>query len=67
VLVDDKLILVCDQSTHSFIIAVNKNSGKVIWQTKRPEAKSGHSTPVVYETKAGEKQVVVPGSFLLTS
>ncbi|MCH8873583.1 PQQ-binding-like beta-propeller repeat protein [candidate division KSB1 bacterium] len=67
VLVDDKLILVCDQSTHSFIIAVNKNSGKVIWQTQRPEAKSGHSTPVVYETKAGEKQVVVPGSFLLTS
>ena len=67
VLVDDKLILVCDQSTDSFIIAVNKNSGGVIWQTQRPEAKSGHSTPVVYQTEAGEKQVVVPGSFLLTS
>jgi outer membrane protein assembly factor BamB len=67
VLADDKVILVCDQNTDSFIIAVDKNSGETVWKTPRPEAKSGHSTPVVYEPDGGEAEIVVPGSFLLIS
>ncbi len=67
ILAGSKLILVCDQNTNSFIIAVDKNSGKVLWQTARPEAKSGHSTPVLYSPPAGGTQVIVPGSFLLTA
>ena len=61
------MILVCDQSTNSFIIALDKQNGKILWQTPRPEAKSGHSTPVVYHDAAGETQIVVPGSFFLTA
>lgn len=67
ILADEKVILVCDQQTDSFIIAVNKNTGKVVWKTERPEAKSGHSTPIIYNPEGQGTQILVPGSFLLTS
>ena len=37
------------------------------WKTMRPEAVSGHSTPVVYEPEKGPMQILAPGSFQLTS
>lgn len=67
ILVDDKLIFVSDQSTDSYIMALNKKTGEQLWRTERREAKSGHCTPVIYETESGEKQIIVPGSFLLTA
>ena len=67
ILVDEKVILVCDQQTNSFIIAVNKNTGKEAWKTERPEAISGHSTPIIYNPEEQDTQILVPGSFLLTS
>jgi len=67
ILADEKLILVCDQNTDSYILAVDKNSGQKVWRTERPEAKSGHSTPITYSAKSGQTQILVPGSFLLTS
>ena len=36
-------------------------------ETERPEAKSGHSTPVVWRGPDGRDQAIVPGSFLLTA
>ena len=67
VIVGDLVVLVCDQSVGSFIMAVDKRSGRVKWRTERPEAKSGHSTPIVWRGADGRDQIVVPGSFLLTS
>lgn len=67
ILADGKVVLVCDQSLDSFLLAVDKASGSIAWKTPRPEATSGHSTPVLYTTPEGETQVVVPGSFLLTA
>ncbi len=67
ILVDGKVVLVCDQNLESFLLAVDQKSGKVAWKTPRPEAKTGHSTPVLYTTPEGETQIVVPGSFLLTA
>jgi len=67
VLVDDMVVLVCDQSINSFIVALNKRDGSVRWQTPRPEAHSGHSTPILYQPAGGETQILVPGSFLLTA
>ena len=63
----DNVVLVCDQSTHSYIVALDRASGEIAWKQDRPEAKSGHSTPVLYEGDDGELQIIVPGSFLLTS
>jgi outer membrane protein assembly factor BamB len=67
VLVDDLVVLACDQNTGSYIIAVGQRDGRVRWKTSRPEAHSGHSTPILYKPAGAPTQVVVPGSFLLVS
>jgi len=65
ILVDNKLILVVDQTVNSYIIAIDKKNGEEIWKKSRPEATTGHSTPISYQAENGEKQILVPGSFLL--
>jgi outer membrane protein assembly factor BamB len=65
IVVDDVVVLACDQSTGSFIAAFDKKSGRERWRTPRPEARSGHSTPIVYAPLTGPKQILLPGSFLL--
>jgi outer membrane protein assembly factor BamB len=67
VLVGDLVVLVCDQSVGSFIMALEKRTGRVRWKMERPEAKSGHSTPILWRGPDGKDQILVPGSFLLTS
>ena len=67
VVVGNLVVLVCDQSVGSFIMAVDKRSGRVQWKVDRPEAKSGHSTPIVWRGPDGKDQILVPGSFLLTA
>ena len=63
----DLVVLVCDQQQGSFLIAVEARTGAVRWRVPRPEAKSGHSSPVLYEPDEGPLQVLTAGSFLLTS
>ena len=41
----DKVVLVCDQSYESFVIAIGKDDGKLRWKRPRSEALSGHSSP----------------------
>jgi len=53
-----KLILVCDQSKDSFIAAFDPATGRELWRTPRPEALSGHSTPIAHGSV-----VIAPGSF----
>lgn len=67
VIVGDLVVLACDQSLGSFVMAVHKRTGKVAWRVERPEAKSGHSTPVLWRGPDGRDQILLPGSFLLTS
>jgi outer membrane protein assembly factor BamB len=67
VIVGDLVVLACDQSLGSFIMGVEARTGRVRWKVDRPEAKSGHSTPIVWRGPDGKDQVLVPGSFLLTS
>jgi outer membrane protein assembly factor BamB len=67
VLVDDAVVLACDQNTDSFIVSVAQRDGKVRWKTPRPEAHSGHSTPILYTPAGGTTQIIVPGSFLVTA
>jgi outer membrane protein assembly factor BamB len=65
VVTSDKVVLVCDQTFGSFIIAADKLTGRVAWKKERPEAKSGHCTPILYQPVTGDLQVIIPGSFLL--
>jgi outer membrane protein assembly factor BamB len=68
ILVDGKVILACDQDTNSFLLAVDKESGRVRWKVDRPGVISGYSTPVVYQPAgSGPKQLVIAESFQLSS
>jgi outer membrane protein assembly factor BamB len=67
VIVGDLVVLACDQSIGSYLLAVDKRTGKVRWKVDRPEAKSGHSTPIVWRGPDGADQILLPGSFLLTA
>ncbi len=68
ILVDDKVILPVDQdSPSSYLIAVDKTSGRVRWKVDRPAVISGYSTPIIYQPKQGPKQIVVPESFQLSA
>jgi outer membrane protein assembly factor BamB len=63
---DGKVILVCDQDTDAYIMAVDADSGKIAWKTPR-EVINGYSTPVIYRPSRGPAQVIAPGSYQLTS
>jgi outer membrane protein assembly factor BamB len=59
------VVLACDQSRGSFVAAFDAQSGRERWRKPRPEALSGHSTPVVLERAGAPPQLVLPGSFRL--
>lgn len=63
VLVDDKLIMVCDQDQGAYITAVHKDTGKAIWRTERPDMVHSFSTPGVYRPAEGPTEVVIAGSY----
>ena len=65
ILVGDVAVLACDQSTNSFVVGVSKRDGKELWRTSRPDAVSGHCTPVLWRAGDGRDQVLLPGSYLL--
>ena len=67
VIIDGKAILVCDQQKGSFVVAVDLKTGDIAWRTDRPEATSGHCTPIVYRPEGKPGQVLVAGSFSLTA
>jgi outer membrane protein assembly factor BamB len=55
------LVMVCDQRTNSFVIAVDTRDGKTLWQKSRSNYEA-YSTPAIYQPKNGTAQVVVLGS-----
>ena len=67
VLAGDTLLMACDQDAGSFLLAVDKNTGRVRWRTQRPHAQRGYSTPVLYHPADGKRQVIVVGSYRLSA
>ena len=70
ILVDDKVILACDQNLDSYLLAVSAATGEEIWRTPRPEAKSGHCTPILWALDNPGRldrsaDLILPGSFFL--
>jgi len=62
ILAGDKLIQVCDHDNDAFLLALHKDTGKVLWKAERPEVVHGFATPSVF----GD-QIIVPGSYQLTA
>lgn len=56
------VLLVCDQNKGSFVLAAEKDSGRVRWRKERKVLFEAFSTPVVYSPRDGAPQLVVSGS-----
>jgi outer membrane protein assembly factor BamB len=60
-LVGNLVILNQDHDIDSFLLAVDKRTGKVAWKVDRDEFWVGYASPFLWEVK-GRKQIVVAGS-----
>ena len=59
ILADGVVVLLHDEMKHPMIVALDANTGKVLWEKKR-QSTSGFGTPAVWDTPEG-KQVAAPG------
>jgi outer membrane protein assembly factor BamB len=66
-LAGDLLVLVCDQQSGSFLIAIDRNTGKQRWRTERKESTISWTTPVVFHPSNGPAELVVLGSTRIDS
>ncbi len=62
----DLVILVCDQDAGSFLVALDKNTGKERWRVDRSEVTRSYVTPVVLTPKSGPDELIVPGAYQVT-
>ena len=67
ILFGDLLILVCDQDSGSYMLAVDKNTGRLRWKVLRPEATRSYITPAVYQPERGPAELILPGPYQITS
>ena len=61
ILVGNTLVMVCDQRTDSFIVAIDTRTGKELWRKNRSNYEA-YSTPAIYKPQNGPSQVIVLGS-----
>lgn len=62
IMADGLVVLVCDQMAGSFVIALDRATGKVHWKTDRPGRTVSWTTPLVFRPSTGPAQVVVLGT-----
>lgn len=67
VLAGNKLLLACDQDTKAFLLAVEKDTGKIVWKADRSEFTHSFSTPAIYLPARGEGEVIMPGAYQMVS
>jgi outer membrane protein assembly factor BamB len=61
VLAGNRVLLCQDHDQDSFLMALDKHTGKILWKTDRSEFLRGYCTPVIWDVD-GRKQVVVAGT-----
>ena len=61
ILIGNTLVMVCDQRTDSFIVAIDTRTGKELWRKNRSNYEA-YSTPAIYKPQNGPSQVIVLGS-----
>jgi outer membrane protein assembly factor BamB len=65
-LVDGKLILVCDQDVDSYLLAVDAATGQPAWRVERPGFLRSFSSPFLWKHD-GTEEIVVAGSLQVKS
>ena len=63
----DLVILVCDQDSGSFLLALDKKTGRERWRVHRSEVTRSYVTPVIFTPKTGPPELIVPGAYQVTS
>lgn len=58
VLHGDSLILLCDHASASYLLALDKKTGKERWRADRGKGRSSYSTPLVIEGAFGAELIV---------
>lgn len=66
VLLDGKVILNEDHDIDSFLIALDQQTGEVVWKTPRTDATRSYATPVVLDNQ-GRSEILVAGALRLTA
>ena len=66
ILVDDRVIVLEDHDTGSFLAAYDKRTGREEWRVERPDFRRNYSTPTVWSVD-GRKQIVTVGSARVTA
>jgi outer membrane protein assembly factor BamB len=63
VLTGDLVVLLCDQRSGSFLIALDRKTGRIRWKRERPQAIEGWATPMVFHrTATADTELIVLGS-----
>ena len=57
-LFNDLLILLCDHEPASYLLAVDKRTGKEKWKVDRGKGRSSYSTPLVVDAPSGPELIV---------
>ena len=64
VVLGDTVALVVDQPRGAFVLAVDKDTGRVRWRTERKQVTSeGFSTPTFYAPERGKPQLIATGAY----
>jgi outer membrane protein assembly factor BamB len=67
VIAGESVVLVCDQRAGSFLIALDRETGRQRWKTERPGTDIGWATPMVFRPAKGPAELIVLGSARLDS
>jgi outer membrane protein assembly factor BamB len=54
----DTIILLCDHEPASYLLALDKRTGKQVWKAERGKGRMSYSTPLVVETPTGPELIV---------
>jgi outer membrane protein assembly factor BamB len=66
ILIGDKLVVVCDRDEGSFVEALDRKTGRILWKTERPRFRKGYATPFHW-VHAQREELIVPGSLWLVA
>jgi len=54
----DRLILLCDHEPASYLLALDKRTGRQVWKVERPRGSVSYSTPTVVRGSGGDELIV---------
>jgi outer membrane protein assembly factor BamB len=64
IVVNDRVILICDQDLNAFLLAIDSRTGQTAWRVERPQFRRSFATPFVWRHD-GLEELIVQGSIWL--